>query len=107
MQDSLTALPDTLSGEKKEMVEFKLFYTLANLPSPLELINSASIQLHEAARTLRAYRDALDLDPERVARAKQLGMDAGESDPEKFKALVRDLTNGFGADKTLMTAATR
>ncbi|MFM2135410.1 MAG: hypothetical protein RL021_810 [Bacteroidota bacterium] len=40
MQDSLTALPDTLSGEKKEMVEFKLFYTLANLPSPLELINS-------------------------------------------------------------------
>lgn len=40
MQDSLTSLSDTLSGEKKEMVEFKLFYTLANLPSPLELINS-------------------------------------------------------------------
>jgi hypothetical protein len=40
LQDSLTALPDTLSGEKKELVEFKLFYTLANLPSPLELINS-------------------------------------------------------------------
>lgn len=40
MQDSLSSLPDTLSGEKKEMVEFKLFYTLANLPSPLELINS-------------------------------------------------------------------
>jgi len=38
--DSLSALPDTLSGDKKEMVEFKLFYTLANLPSPLELINS-------------------------------------------------------------------
>lgn len=38
--DSLTSLPDTLSGEKKELVEFKLFYTLANLPSPLELINS-------------------------------------------------------------------
>ncbi|MFM2208057.1 MAG: hypothetical protein RL213_2032 [Bacteroidota bacterium] len=40
LQDSLTALPDTLSGEKKELVEFKLFFTLANLPSPLELINS-------------------------------------------------------------------
>jgi hypothetical protein len=38
--DSLTSAPDTLSGDKKEMVEFKLFYTLANLPSPLELINS-------------------------------------------------------------------
>ncbi len=37
--DSLTSLPDTLSGEKKEIVEFKLFYTIANLPSPIELIN--------------------------------------------------------------------
>jgi hypothetical protein len=39
MNDSLTSLPDTLSGEKKEMVEFKLFYTIANLPSPVELIS--------------------------------------------------------------------
>ena len=49
----------------------------------------------------------LDLDPERVARAMALGMDAGASDPEAFKALVRDRTEGRGVDKTLMTAATR
>lgn len=39
LNDSLTSMPDTLSGEKKEMVEFKLFYTIANLPSPVELIS--------------------------------------------------------------------
>lgn len=39
MNDSLTSMPDTLSGEKKELVEFKLFYTIANLPSPVELIS--------------------------------------------------------------------
>lgn len=30
---------DTLSGETKEKVDFKFFYTIANLPSPMELIN--------------------------------------------------------------------
>jgi predicted dehydrogenase len=49
----------------------------------------------------------LDLDPARVERAKTLGLDAGASDAEAFKALVRDHTSGMGADKTLMTAATR
>jgi predicted dehydrogenase len=49
----------------------------------------------------------LDLDPERVARATALGMEDGASDPEAFKALVRDRTGGMGADRTLMTAATR
>lgn len=70
----------------------------------LGLIGQITVQL---LRSAGCQVIGLDLDPERVARAKQLGMDAGESDPEKFKALVRDLTNGFGADKTLMTAATR
>ncbi|MFM7218152.1 MAG: hypothetical protein ACKO1U_09055 [Bacteroidota bacterium] len=37
--DSLTSAPDTLSAETKELVDFKLFYTIANLPSPIELIN--------------------------------------------------------------------
>jgi predicted dehydrogenase/threonine dehydrogenase-like Zn-dependent dehydrogenase len=49
----------------------------------------------------------LDLDPARVERARALGMDAGASDPDAFKALVRDLTGGRGADRTLVTAATR
>lgn len=39
VSDSLTSAPDTLSGETKELVDFKLFYTIANLPSPIELIN--------------------------------------------------------------------
>lgn len=49
----------------------------------------------------------LDLDPGRVARARELGLDAGASDADAFKALVRDVTGGYGADRTLLTAATR
>ena len=49
----------------------------------------------------------LDLDAARVARARERGMDAGASDPEEFKGLVRDLTNGQGADRTILTAATK
>lgn len=49
----------------------------------------------------------LDLDAGRVARAREQGMDAGASDPEEFKGLVRDLTNGQGADRTILTAATK
>ena len=49
----------------------------------------------------------LDLDPSRVARARGLGMEHGGSDPDAFKALVRDATGGRGADRTLITAATK
>lgn len=49
----------------------------------------------------------LDLDPARLDRARALGLQAGASDPEGFKTIVRDLTGGFGADRTLMTAATK
>jgi predicted dehydrogenase len=49
----------------------------------------------------------LDLDPARVERAKALGMAYGASDPEGLKALVRDATGGRGADRTLITAATK
>ena len=49
----------------------------------------------------------LDLDPKRVERARALGMPYGASDPEALKALVRDATGGRGADKTLITAATK
>lgn len=70
----------------------------------LGLIGQITVQL---LRSAGCTVIGLDLDPERVARAKALGMDAGVSDPEAFKALVRDLTEGRGVDKTLMTAATR
>ena len=70
----------------------------------LGLIGQITVQL---LRSAGCKVIGLDLDPERVARAKQLGMDAGASDPAAFKLLVRDLTGGLGADQTMMTAATR
>ena len=70
----------------------------------LGLIGQITVQL---LRSAGCTVIGLDLDPARVERARQLGMDAGASDPEAFKALVRDRTEGRGVDKTLMTAATR
>ncbi|HEV8348427.1 MAG TPA: bi-domain-containing oxidoreductase [Vicinamibacterales bacterium] len=49
----------------------------------------------------------LDLDGGRVDRAKRLGLEAGASDPDAYKTLVRDITRGVGADRTIITAATR
>ena len=49
----------------------------------------------------------LDLDPARVERARALGMSYGASDPDAFKAVVRDATSGRGADRTLITAASK
>lgn len=49
----------------------------------------------------------LDLDGSRVERARSLGMDAGASAPDAYKALVRDMTGGRGADRVVITAATK
>jgi predicted dehydrogenase len=49
----------------------------------------------------------LDLDASRVERARALGMRDGATDPDAFKAVVRDATGGRGADRTLITAATK
>lgn len=49
----------------------------------------------------------MDLDPWRIDRAKRLGMNDGASATEDFKRLVRDRTEGRGADRTLITAATK
>jgi predicted dehydrogenase len=49
----------------------------------------------------------LDLDPRRVQVARGLGLEAGESDPTRYKAIVRDLTGGQGADCVIITAATK
>jgi predicted dehydrogenase/threonine dehydrogenase-like Zn-dependent dehydrogenase len=70
----------------------------------LGLIGQITVQLLKAAG---CYVIGLDLDPTRVARATALGLDAGASDADTCKALVRDATAGRGADRTLMTAATK
>jgi predicted dehydrogenase/threonine dehydrogenase-like Zn-dependent dehydrogenase len=70
----------------------------------LGLIGQITVQLLKASgcRVL-----GLDLDPGRIERARALGLDAGASDPDTFKSLVRDFTGGRGADRTLLTAATK
>ena len=70
----------------------------------LGLIGQITVQLLKAAG---CYVIGLDLDPARVARATALGLDAGAPDAETCKVLVRDATGGRGADRTLMTAATK
>ena len=70
----------------------------------LGLIGQITVQLLKAAGCSAI---GLDLDPARVARATALGLDAGASDAEGCKALVRDATVGRGADRTMMTAATK
>jgi predicted dehydrogenase/threonine dehydrogenase-like Zn-dependent dehydrogenase len=70
----------------------------------LGLIGQISAQLLRANGT-RVI--GLDPDPLRVAKARELGMDAGESDPEAFKLAVRDFTGGRFADRVLITAATK
>lgn len=49
----------------------------------------------------------LDLDPARVERAKALGIAHGASDADGYTSLVRDVTAGFGVDRTLVTAASK
>jgi predicted dehydrogenase/threonine dehydrogenase-like Zn-dependent dehydrogenase len=49
----------------------------------------------------------LDLEAARVDRAQTLGMAYGASDPEILKGVVRDVTGGRGADRTIITAATK
>jgi len=70
----------------------------------LGLIGQITAQLLQAAG---CEVIGLDLDPARMARAKSLGMPYGASDVETFKELARDVTAGRGADRTLVTAATK
>jgi len=70
----------------------------------LGLIGQITVQLLKAAgcRVI-----GFDLDAARVDRARGLGLHAGASDPDAIKQLIRDLTEGHGADCTIMTAATK
>src|SRR5581483_2100324 len=70
----------------------------------LGLIGQITAQLLRAAG---ADVVGLDLDRARVDRARSLGLRDGASDPDAFKALVRDATGGRGVDRTLITAATK
>ncbi|MDD5757818.1 MAG: bi-domain-containing oxidoreductase [Desulfobulbaceae bacterium] len=70
----------------------------------LGLIGQMTAQLLRAAGCRVV---GLDLDPGRVTRAKELGMQAGCQEPDHLKKLVNDLTEGRGADRTIITAATK
>ena len=48
-----------------------------------------------------------DLSPRRIEKAIELGMDCGSSDVQEFAELVKRATGTFGADKVLITAATK
>jgi predicted dehydrogenase/threonine dehydrogenase-like Zn-dependent dehydrogenase len=70
----------------------------------LGLIGQITVQLLKAAgcRVI-----GLDLDGARVQRAIAVGLHAGASDADTLKLLVRDMTGGYGADRTFLTAATK
>ena len=70
----------------------------------LGLIGQITVQLLKAAgcRVI-----GFDLDAERVTRALAGGLHAGAATVDDIKPLVRDLTEGHGADCTIMTAATK
>lgn len=70
----------------------------------LGLIGQLTVQMLRAAGCKVI---GLDLDSRRVQVATELGMDLGASDMEVFKVIVRDATEGRGADRVLITAATK
>jgi hypothetical protein len=70
----------------------------------LGLIGQVTVQLLRANGVTVIGQD---LSAERVERARGLGMDAGTSDVNECRLLVRDATMGRGADCVQITAATK
>jgi predicted dehydrogenase/threonine dehydrogenase-like Zn-dependent dehydrogenase len=70
----------------------------------LGLLGMITVQLLKASG---ARVVGLDLDPDRAARALALGASAATADPRRFEQMVRDLTQGHGADQTIITAASK
>jgi predicted dehydrogenase/threonine dehydrogenase-like Zn-dependent dehydrogenase len=70
----------------------------------LGLIGLITVQLLKANGCIVL---GFDPDPARIDRAKSLGADHCASDPDTFARVVRDNTRGRGADRTLLTAATK
>jgi predicted dehydrogenase len=70
----------------------------------LGLIGQITAQLLKAAGCSVV---GLDLSANRVKRALDLGLTDGSAEPEAFKRLVRDITNGHGVDAVVITAASK
>ena len=70
----------------------------------LGLIGQITVQLLAANGVT-----VLGFDPDagRLARARESGLADGDTDAERFQRLVRNLTGGQGADRVLITAATK
>ena len=49
----------------------------------------------------------MDLDAGRVAKARAAGLEAGASSADEMKQVIRDSTRGRGADRTIVTAASK
>lgn len=70
----------------------------------LGLIGQLTVQLLRASGCTVV---GLDLDPSRVERARRSGLAGGAVQAAEFAQLVRDITDGHGADAVLITAATQ
>ncbi|MDD2053711.1 bi-domain-containing oxidoreductase [Pseudomonas putida] len=89
MQGVRRAQPDL--GEKVAVIGLGLLGLLT-----VQLLRAAGCQVI-----------GFDLDPKRVERARELGMEHGTSNAAEFPRLIRDTTAGLGCDRTLITAATK
>ncbi|WP_374980974.1 bi-domain-containing oxidoreductase [Pseudomonas solani] len=70
----------------------------------LGLLGLLTVQLLRAAG---CQVIGFDLDARRVERARKLGMEYGSANATEFLRLVRDISEGQGCDRTLITAATK
>lgn len=70
----------------------------------LGLIGMITVELLKAAG---ARVIGVDINKTRVRKAVELGIDAVTEDPALLWLLVRDMTDGHGADQTIITAASK
>jgi predicted dehydrogenase/threonine dehydrogenase-like Zn-dependent dehydrogenase len=70
----------------------------------LGLIGMITVQLLRAAG---ARVIGMDINESRVAKARELGIDAASSNPAELATIIRDMTGGHGVDATLITAASK
>jgi DNA repair protein RecN (Recombination protein N) len=71
--DALAEADDALTGRLQQMQQRlrPLLAVDASLQQVMDMLEAATIQADEAASTLSAYADRIDLDPERLAAAEQ------------------------------------
>lgn len=70
----------------------------------LGLIGMITVELLKAAG---ARVVGVDINKARVQKAVDLGIDAATADPGQLWPILRDMTNGYGADQTIITAASK